>query len=82
MSLSKPILHTQAAEPDLLITEHTRLSLHECGLVLAEGEFILPPPIPAVIASFSLGAFCMRSAVRYAGQKGVVMSCSSSLISP
>lgn len=39
---------------------------------------LIHPPIPAVTASFSLGAFSMRSGVRYAGQKGVVMSCSTS----
>ncbi len=35
-------------------------------------------PMPAVIASLRLGAFAMRSAVRYAGQKGCEITTSAS----
>ena len=35
-------------------------------------------PMPAVIASFRLGAFAKRSAVRYAGQNGCEMTTSAS----
>ncbi len=35
-------------------------------------------PMPAVIASFRFGALAMRSAVRYAGQKGCEMTTSAS----
>jgi hypothetical protein len=35
-------------------------------------------PIPAVMASFSFGAFAILSAVRYAGQKGWEMTISAS----
>jgi hypothetical protein len=34
-------------------------------------------PMPAVIANFRLGALLMRSAVKYAGQKGCEMTTSA-----
>lgn len=41
----------------------------------AAGRSTWSLPMPAVSASFSLGALAMRSAVMYAGQKGVVITC-------
>ncbi len=49
----------------------TPLSIAACRSTWSE-------PMPAVIASFRLGAFAMRSAVRYAGQNGCEMTTSAS----
>ena len=47
-------------------------------LSMADCRSTWSDPMPAVIASLSRGAFAMRSAVRYPGQKGWEMTMSAS----